>query len=43
MLWDCGTFELLGGVADDAQMTRGDLKFRLHGEKLRGDRPGPQP
>jgi bifunctional non-homologous end joining protein LigD len=37
MLWDCGTFELLGGVAADAQLARGDLKFRLHGEKLKGD------
>src|SRR5215469_1185684 len=37
MLWDRGTFELLGGVAGDAQIARGDLKFRLHGEKLKGD------
>src|SRR5450432_671439 len=37
MLWDCGTFELLGGVPADAQLARGDLKFRLHGEKLKGD------
>jgi bifunctional non-homologous end joining protein LigD len=37
MLWDCGTFELLGGVPADAQMARGDVKFRLHGEKLKGD------
>jgi len=37
MLWDCGTFELLGGVAGAEQIARGDLKFRLHGEKLNGD------
>src|SRR5438270_9800844 len=38
MLWDRGTFDLLGeGVPGDAQIARGDLKFRLHGEKLKGD------
>ena len=37
MLWDRGTFELLGGVAGAEQIARGDLKFRLHGEKLSGD------
>ena len=37
MLWDRGTFELLGGVEGEAQIARGDLKFRLHGEKLKGD------
>jgi bifunctional non-homologous end joining protein LigD len=37
MLWDRGTFELLGEESGDAQMARGDLKFRLHGEKLNGD------
>jgi bifunctional non-homologous end joining protein LigD len=37
MLWDCGTFELLGGVPGEEQIQRGDLKFRLHGEKLSGD------
>jgi bifunctional non-homologous end joining protein LigD len=37
MLWDCGTFELLGGVSGAEQIARGDLKFRLHGEKLNGD------
>jgi bifunctional non-homologous end joining protein LigD len=37
MLWDRGTFELLGGVPGDQQIARGDLKFRLHGEKLKGD------
>jgi bifunctional non-homologous end joining protein LigD len=37
MLWDCGNFELLGGVSGAEQIARGDLKFRLHGEKLNGD------
>src|ERR1700730_11208993 len=38
MLWDRGTYELLGdGVTANAQIERGDLKFRLHGEKLRGE------
>ncbi|HEV3333599.1 MAG TPA: DNA polymerase ligase N-terminal domain-containing protein [Bryobacteraceae bacterium] len=37
MLWDCGTFELLGDVSGAEQLARGDLKFRLHGEKLNGD------
>ncbi|HTP89849.1 MAG TPA: DNA ligase D [Candidatus Acidoferrales bacterium] len=37
MLWDRGSFELLGGVPGDQQIARGDLKFRLHGEKLNGD------
>jgi bifunctional non-homologous end joining protein LigD len=37
MLWDRGTFELLGDVPGEAQIARGDLKFRLNGEKLNGD------
>src|SRR5437763_12217602 len=37
MLWDRGTFELLGGVPGLDQIARGDLKFRMHGEKLKGD------
>jgi bifunctional non-homologous end joining protein LigD len=37
MLWDRGTFDLLGDVSADQQLARGDLKFRLHGEKLQGD------
>ncbi|MGA2723977.1 MAG: DNA polymerase ligase N-terminal domain-containing protein [Bryobacteraceae bacterium] len=37
MLWDRGTFDLLGGVPGAEQLARGDLKFRLHGEKLNGD------
>src|SRR3954451_6818344 len=37
MLWDRGTFEGLGDVAPLEQFARGDFKFRLHGEKLKGD------
>jgi bifunctional non-homologous end joining protein LigD len=37
MLWDRGTFDLLGGVPGAEQLARGDLKFRLHGQKLNGD------
>ncbi|HUO61199.1 MAG TPA: DNA polymerase ligase N-terminal domain-containing protein, partial [Candidatus Acidoferrales bacterium] len=37
MLWDRGTYELLGDQPANAQIARGDLKFRLHGEKLRGE------
>jgi bifunctional non-homologous end joining protein LigD len=37
MLWDRGTFTLLGDVGGVEQIARGDLKFQLHGEKLNGD------
>jgi bifunctional non-homologous end joining protein LigD len=37
MLWDRGVFDLLGDATGQEQMARGDLKFRLHGEKLNGD------
>ena len=37
MLWDAGTFELLSGMDGAGQIARGDLKFRLHGDKLQGD------
>ncbi len=37
MLWDRGTFDLLGDAPALAQIERGDFKFRLHGEKLRGE------
>ena len=37
MLWDRGTFELLGDTTGDKQIERGDLKFRLNGEKLKGE------
>jgi bifunctional non-homologous end joining protein LigD len=37
MLWDCGTFDLIGDATGLEQIARGDLKFHLHGEKLNGD------
>ncbi len=37
MLWDRGTFDLLGDAGGAEQIARGDLKFRLRGEKLKGD------
>jgi len=37
MLWDMGTFEQLGEGTFDEQVARGDLKFRLHGEKVNGE------
>ncbi len=37
MLWDRGTYELLGDKSGIEQIARGDLKFKLHGEKLRGE------
>ncbi|WP_031500566.1 DNA ligase D [Bryobacter aggregatus] len=37
MLWDRGTFELLGELDALAQLEKGDLKFRMHGEKLKGE------
>ena len=36
MLWDTGTFEVLGDVPASEQMKRGDFKFALHGHKLNG-------
>src|SRR6185437_5456897 len=39
MLWDRGTFELIGPESGEAQIERGDLKFELHGEKLSGTWP----
>ena len=37
MLWDRGTYELLGDLPAKAQMARGDFKCRLHGGKLKGE------
>jgi bifunctional non-homologous end joining protein LigD len=37
MLWDRGTYELLGQGTAEEQLTRGDFKFRLNGEKLSGE------
>src|ERR1700742_920560 len=36
IIWDNGTYELEGTLSADAQMAKGDLKFRLHGKKVRG-------
>ena len=35
MVWDTGSWEPLGDAA--AMLDKGDLKFRLHGEKLKGE------
>lgn len=35
MVWDTGTWDPLGDAA--AMLEKGDLKFRLHGEKLNGE------
>ncbi|MEI9905096.1 MAG: DNA polymerase ligase N-terminal domain-containing protein [Asticcacaulis sp.] len=35
MLWDQGTWEPIGDPHDG--LKKGDLKFRLHGERLRGE------
>lgn len=37
MLWDRGTYELLGQGTADEQLARGDFKFRLSGQKLSGE------
>lgn len=37
MLWDTGTYELIGNETSAEQLKRGDFKFHLNGEKLRGD------
>ena len=37
MLWDLGTYEPLLGVDADKQIERGDFKFRLYGQKLKGE------
>jgi len=37
MLWDRGSFELIGDAGGLEQIARGDLKFHLNGEKLKGD------
>ncbi len=36
MLWDRGTFEPEGDVSAEKQLAAGEIKFTLHGEKLRG-------
>jgi bifunctional non-homologous end joining protein LigD len=37
MLWDRGSYELLGDASAEEQIQRGDFKFHLDGEKVRGD------
>lgn len=36
MVWDNGTFEVEGGGTAAEQLARGDMKIRLHGQKLHG-------
>jgi bifunctional non-homologous end joining protein LigD len=36
MLWDTGTYEVIGEPGATAQIERGDFKFELHGMKLKG-------
>jgi bifunctional non-homologous end joining protein LigD len=36
MVWDHGTFEVEGKLSMAEQLEKGDLKFNLHGQKLRG-------
>jgi bifunctional non-homologous end joining protein LigD len=36
MLWDKGTFEVIGEPGAQGQLARGDFKFELHGSKLNG-------
>lgn len=37
MLWDRGSYQLLGDLPVEQQLAKGDFKFHLMGEKLRGD------
>jgi bifunctional non-homologous end joining protein LigD len=37
MLWDRGTYEILGDATAEEQIARGDFKFRIHGEKINGE------
>ncbi len=36
IVWDCGTFDVEGSLPASEQIKRGELKFILHGQKLRG-------
>jgi bifunctional non-homologous end joining protein LigD len=36
MVWDRGTFRVEGGLDASEQLQRGEIKFNLNGEKLRG-------
>jgi DNA ligase D-like protein (predicted 3'-phosphoesterase) len=35
-IWDRGTFEAEGGLSAGEQVRRGEIKFRLHGQRLQG-------
>jgi bifunctional non-homologous end joining protein LigD len=35
-VWDNGIYEMEGGLSAADQLARGELKFKLHGKKLRG-------
>lgn len=37
MLWDRGSYELLDKGTAEEQLARGDFKFFLHGEKIKGE------
>jgi bifunctional non-homologous end joining protein LigD len=37
MLWDRGAYEMLGDLTPQEQLAKGDFKFILHGEKLKGE------
>src|ERR1019366_8096449 len=37
MLWDRGTYQLLGDATAQEQLARGDFKFHVDGEKIKGD------
>ena len=37
MLWDRGTYEMLGEASAAEQLAKGDFKFVLNGEKLKGE------
>ncbi len=37
MLWDRGTYQLLGDIPVEQQLAKGDFKFHLSGKKLHGD------
>jgi bifunctional non-homologous end joining protein LigD len=36
IVWDRGTYEVEGALTAEKQLEKGDLKFKLHGEKLQG-------
>src|SRR5579885_1462388 len=36
MLWDVGTYDVLDNLPPEKQLERGDFKFELNGQKLKG-------